>query len=322
MTALLRYPSEGERIDELARLAEAVDGELLEYGRSLQERPLQAVRVPALSAGPPEAVFLVCANIHGIEYISNRVAHGWLAYLATDQARPLRERAETWVAPCLNPDGYARTWAQDGRGRVRDMRKNAAGVDLNRNFPLPAGATLPKRPGGGGSDPDAATYRGTAPLSEPETRALAELLEQHTFRASVSLHSFMGTMIPPYVVEPLHGSAYRQLHRAFCRGQAHTRYWRLASRWFDTFTGELEDHQHHHRRCWSVCVETFPVAHSLRQHLRAPSSFWRFNPRDVERWVYNDVSGLAAYFTEALAVPPPPGEPVALAELPRQWPTP
>ena len=70
------------------------------------------------------------------------------------------------------------------------------------------------------------------------------------------------------------------------------------------FTGEQEDHQHHVHGTWALTIEVFPVTASLRQHLRAPSTFWRFNPRRPETWVENDVPGIVAFFLEALALRP------------------
>ena len=55
---------------------------------------------------------------------------------------------------------------------------------------------------------------------------------------------------------------------------------------------------------------------SLRQHLRAPSLFWRFNPREPAAWVDSDVGGLAAFFHAALdlrAQARVPAEPAAAA---------
>jgi hypothetical protein len=83
------------------------------------------------------------------------------------------------------------------------------------------------------------------------------------------------------------------------------KYVRFASRFFDVFTGELEDHQHHDLRCWATTVEVFPVLRSFRQHLVAPSLFWRFNPRDPDRWADNDVPGIAAFLSAALDRPRP-----------------
>ncbi len=57
------------------------------------------------------------------------------------------------------------------------------------------------------------------------------------------------------------------------------------------WTGEQEDWQHHVHGTWALTVEVFPLAASFRQHLRALSLFWRFNPRDPRPWVDNDVPG-------------------------------
>lgn len=62
---------------------------------------------------------------------------------------------------------------------------------------------------------------------------------------------------------------------------------------------------HHVHGAWAVCVETFSILASYRQYLRAPSVFWRFNPRDPAPWVENDVAGLCAYFDAALRLGPP-----------------
>src|SRR5690606_18816359 len=126
------------------------------------------------------------------------------------------------------------------------------------------------------------TYRGPAPLSEPESAAVAAWMEAHRPHASSNQHSFMGVLIAARVWQRRDWQGYRELCRAFRRGQRGVAlgYPRLASPLFDVFTGELEDWQHHALRCWSVCVESFSLRASLAQHRRAPSSFARFNPHD------------------------------------------
>ena len=62
----------------------------------------------------------------------------------------------------------------------------------------------------------------------------------------------------------------------------------------------MEDYQHHHHGTWAVCVETFSLWASFRQHLRAPSLFWRFNPHDPAPWIDNDVPGIVAFLHAAL----------------------
>lgn len=297
------YPPPQAREAELDQLAARLRGEIVTYGASVEGRPLRALRVPA---DQPSAPKLVCgANIHGVEWIAGQVAHGLLRRLVEADPYQLRRRAELWVIPCINPDGHARTWQRLGRGSLPELRANARGVDLNRNFPLPGGAVPSRLPGAGSTIPGAPTYRGPAPLSEPETAALSALLTELRPHATANLHSFMGTLIPASVRDRPAYRVYRELCRAFADAQPSHRYRRLASRHFDVFTGEQEDHQHHTLDGWALCVETFTLAASFRQHMRAPALFWRFNPRDPAPWIDNDVAGLFAYFNAALAHPRP-----------------
>ena len=57
------------------------------------------------------------------------------------------------------------------------VRKNSNEVDLNRNFPA-EWECIEYTYGLVTSDPDAATYRGPAPCSEPETKAVMNFIEQ------------------------------------------------------------------------------------------------------------------------------------------------
>lgn len=290
-------------------LAESVGAEIQTYGTSVDGRPLRAVRVPAQANGLPR--ILCAANIHGPEFIGALTALSLLDS-ASDPRWEIRRRAELWVIPCLNPDAYARTWAAGGVGPLASLRTNANGVDLNRNFPRPA-ASPSWLPGAGSEHHGDATFRGTAPLSEPETAHLDALCGEQAFHASANLHSFMGTVIPASVRDVAAFRTYKMLAAALADGQKHTRYRRLSSRRLDVFTGEQEDHQHHVHRTWAVCVENFPWVASMRQHLRAPSTFWRFNPRDPRPWIENDLPGLQAYFDAALDLERPKSPPVGRA---------
>jgi hypothetical protein len=290
-------------------LVAAAGGELVEYGRSVEGRPLLAGRLPRTGQGPGGASgagaggprVLVSAGIHGPEYVGSALV---LDLLARARGWPpldrLRARAELWAIPCLNPDGYARVWDRGGQGAMAELRPNARGVDLNRNFPLPDGRRRRSLPGAGSPRPGAATYVGEAPLSEPESAALAALAARCGFAAACNGHCFMGRLIPAHVEDAASFATYRQLCRAFAAAQPRRRYGRLHSRRLDTFTGELEDFLHHHHRSWAVCLEIFPWSASLRQHLRAPSLFWRMNPHDPAPWVDNDLPGVIAFLDAAL----------------------
>jgi predicted deacylase len=298
------YLAPEDRARRVRALAEALHTEVQTLGTSVDGESIDAVCVPAL--GPTSSRVLCTANIHGVEWVSALVALGLLDRLASDDTdvRALRERAEVWVVPCLNPDGYRRTWERGGVGPLASLRANSHGVDLNRNYPLPAGKRRLALPGAGSGRPGDATYFGPNPLSEPETRALDVLCSAQRFHAATGLHSFMGTLIPARVQSRAAWRSYGTLCRAFSLAQG-KRYRRLASRWIDAWTGEQEDWLHHVHDCWAICVETFPLGATLRQHLRAPSKFWRFNPHAPERWIAQDVAGLVAYYRAALELPRP-----------------
>jgi hypothetical protein len=309
---LAPYPGEAAREAELEELCARAGGRIVEIGRSVEGRAVRAARIPARSSGAPRV--LVNANIHGPEWIASRVALGVLRAIADgwDEASALRDEAEVVVLPCINVDGYARTEAQGGRGTLKELRTNARGVDLNRNFPIPAVATTffartvsARFAGSGSSDPARATWRGPAPLSEPEAAALDAFCSAERFVGCASLHSFMGTCIPPCVRTAEEGRGYAALARAVADAQPTRSYRRFANRLVDVTTGELEDRLHHDLGCWAMTIECFTVAQSIAQHLRAPSLFWRFNPRDPQVVVDNDVPGVIAFLRASLRLSHP-----------------
>jgi hypothetical protein len=301
MNPLDPYLGPEARDRRLRALTDRHRGEVVEYGRSVEGRPLLAGRLPTLGGhGARIHRVLASAGIHGPEYVGSAVALALLERASEGELLRLRQQAELWIIPCINPDGYARVWERKGIGRMAELRPNARGVDLNRNFPLPTGRRRRALPGAGSPRPGSATYVGAAPLSEPESSALASLFSERAFTASCNGHCFMGRLIPAHVEDAQSFSAYKELCATFRSRQGHCGYRRLAARFLDTFTGELEDFQHHHHGIWAVCVETFSIWASLRQHLRAPSLFWRMNPRDPAPWVDNDVPGIVAFLQAAV----------------------
>lgn len=139
--------------------AEARVGEYV-AGRSVEGRP-----VTCRSFGSGDRVVLILASIHGDEPAGTP--------LLEELGQRLRDRpaliagGRVLLLPIANPDGLA-------AGR----RANARGVDLNRNFPAANWR------GGGG--------QGRKALSEPESRALLELIEEHRPRAVISVHQPLG----------------------------------------------------------------------------------------------------------------------------------
>ena len=102
--------------------------------------------------------------IHGDEKEGVGVLRRLMAYL---RSRPyLIKGLKLIFIPIINPDGYE-----------RNSRFNARGVDLNRNFPAKNWRKLRK------------ARSGTKPLSEPESKAVYELIKTYPPFLVVTLHS-------------------------------------------------------------------------------------------------------------------------------------
>ena len=141
--------------DTPARSATATVNKTWTFGYSVKGRPLKAYRI-----GDPTSanVVVLIATMHGNEGGPIRILRNLLD-------GPPVTGANIWVVPDLNPDGY-----------VRGTRKNARGVDLNRNFPYDW-----RRQTG-------TYYSGSGPASEPETRATMKFLNAVQPDFLISMH--------------------------------------------------------------------------------------------------------------------------------------
>lgn len=124
-------------------------------GRSVRGRPILAEEM-----GNPasDRRLLVVGCLHGNECAGIAIAKALAA-------EPSPQNANVWIVFNFNPDG-----------RALDIRQNARGVDLNRNFPFgwrPIGA------------PGSVFYSGTRAGSERETRVAIRFL--HTLRPAISI---------------------------------------------------------------------------------------------------------------------------------------
>jgi len=128
-------------------------------GRSVRDRPIFAFLMGREDASE---VYLALGQMHGDERAGVGVTRSKLLNMDPPNHVAL------WVIPTMNPDGHA-----------RDRRTNANGVDLNRNFPSRDWV----RQGHG-----TRFYSGPKPMSEPETRAVKEFLDDLRPRTIVSIH--------------------------------------------------------------------------------------------------------------------------------------
>jgi murein peptide amidase A len=144
-------------------------------GTSVQGRAILAYR---FGGGSSRIVYV--GGTHGNEKSSVYTLNAWVDYLERNYSS-IPSRRTIIVIPNLNPDGFA-----------AGTRTNARNVDLNRNFPAndwKKGVTMP----GGTYNPNGG---GSKPLSEPESKALANYVLSVSPRLVLTYHAAAGVVIP------------------------------------------------------------------------------------------------------------------------------
>jgi carboxypeptidase T len=199
--AMTGYHSAESLEADLRRLAEDNPevAQLHEIGRSVENRPIWALRLGQRRGSSRKVAFFGCH--HAREWISVEVAYllaeDLLAGAATDPAREWLQEGEIWVAPMVNPDGHEFT-RTDNRLWRKNRRRNANGsfgVDPNRNYGYMWG-TLDNNTTSSVASDD--TYFGPRAFSEPETRAVRNLVARELFGGVLTYHSYSQLILYPW----------------------------------------------------------------------------------------------------------------------------
>ncbi len=170
-------------------------------GHTGQGREIIAVKLTQGALDQPDGrrpAVLYSATQHAREWISTEVNRRLMNFYidrwrANDrEVRKLLQTTELWFIPVANPDGYQytfdheRLWRKNLRDNNGDGQTQVGdGVDPNRNFPSHWGFDEE----GSSSIQSSDTYRGPAPMSEPETQAMVGLLNRIGFAFQVNYHS-------------------------------------------------------------------------------------------------------------------------------------
>ncbi len=289
-----------------------------EVGTSVEGRPIEAYRLTGddteltVGARSPLATrrpsVLYTAGCHGMEFIGVEMVLALMEWFfdPANEARvaSLIEGCDIFFLPLLNPDGYIKNVYHQQRFALSAVRANANGVDLNRNFPVKWG----ERVGGfhifaGSATRFSMHYRGPEPLSEPESRALVDLVRRiqgvaqgetvrpgdAPLRGSLSFHSASGIIGHPYCHTGERAPDFdrlRALALEMQRRQPHEKYRVMQEYEYYPTMGDIND--------WLYCeMGVLPFLVEL-SHVRPGrdlrswfNPFCWFNPADIERCVEN-----------------------------------
>jgi len=210
----------GQMMTDLKKLAARYPAKLrLESaGKSLEGRDIAVALL-----GNPNAAHhvLVQCSIHARENMATLLVMAQLEYcLKYGDAAYGSSTVGQWlndvcihVLPMTNPDGVTisqqammtskleQIYKQDIKHKYTNLspadylkawKANAAGVDINRNFPS-GWLTLDSR-----ATPSSSNYKGALPTNQPETRALADYTVRYAFDATISYHATGGRLYWQY----------------------------------------------------------------------------------------------------------------------------
>lgn len=172
-------------------------------GYSVQERPIYALKL-----GHGKVNLLLHGAHHAREWLTTAllmdqvetycVESGSTLVLSVPMLEVIRTDVSLWFIPMVNPDGV--TLVQEGvtsfanqleliewNGEKNDFqawKANARGVDLNRQYPIDWQG-IKDCPIG----PAPSHYKGAAPLSEPEVKAVYQFVQDHDIQLALAYHS-------------------------------------------------------------------------------------------------------------------------------------
>jgi murein tripeptide amidase MpaA len=163
-------------------------------GKTYNGRDIVALQVTKNATGadiPGRPAVLYNAMQHAREWLAGETCRRTLNYFVDNYGKgtsaglevtKLVDTTELWFVCVNNPDGYEFTFTPGNRLWRKNLRDNNAdgvittgdGVDPNRNFPENWG----RDDEGSSPNPEAETYRGPGPASEPETKAMEALFDE------------------------------------------------------------------------------------------------------------------------------------------------
>jgi hypothetical protein len=208
MGGFLKYSEVNAKLDSMRLEYPGLISVKFAIDSSVENRKIWTVRVsnsPNAPTGRPEIWFHSLIHAREPESMEQNIYFMyWLFenYNIDPVATYILKNRELYFTLVLNPDGYVynETTNPSGGGLWRKNRKNFGGgtygVDLNRNYGLYAYWNSSNN--GSSTTSSSDTYRGTAPFSEPETKAVMKFVNSRNFSAILGSHTYGNYLIKPW----------------------------------------------------------------------------------------------------------------------------
>uniref|UniRef100_A0A1I7YF77 Peptidase_M14 domain-containing protein n=1 Tax=Steinernema glaseri TaxID=37863 RepID=A0A1I7YF77_9BILA len=183
--------------------------ETFTMGTTHEHRPIVGIRIGVSKQDKPKRAIWIDGGTHGREWAAVHAVtffiHQLLCQYGIDKnMTKYVDTLEFFIVPVVNPDGYEftrsaidnRLWRKNRSARQCNATGNCCqGVDLNRNFDVFFGER------DSSDDPCSNMHQGTAPFSEPETRAIKDMVLSNDLKdrlhAFITMHTFGQTVLYP-----------------------------------------------------------------------------------------------------------------------------
>ncbi len=234
-------------------------------GQSVQGRPLYFLKIsdnPQIDEAEPR--FRYVSSMHGDEVVGYDMMIRLIQLLTGEyntnpRITQIVNNTEIWICPMLNPDGF-----------VAGQRYNAAGVDLNRNFPMPSGE----------QHPDGNAWA-------PENIAFMNHANQNHFQLSANMHGgelvvnypwdYTYTLTPDNNLIREAALTYARLNSSIYNNSSFTQGVVNGAQWY-VITGSLQDWSYGYTDCIDLTCEISAIKWPPASHL---ASYWNLNKESI-----------------------------------------
>ncbi|XP_005144734.2 carboxypeptidase O [Melopsittacus undulatus] len=170
-------------------------------GNTVENRPMYYLQISQPLDKTKKIIWMDC-GIHAREWIAPAFCQWFVKeilqnYKSDPNISRFLQNLDLYILPVLNIDGYIYSWEKDRlwrKNRSPYMNGTCYGTDLNRNFNSSWGSI------GVSYNCSSIIFCGSGPESEPETKAVAQLIEKKKsdILCYLTIHSYGQYILIPY----------------------------------------------------------------------------------------------------------------------------